>query len=1140
MNEQLSAQPDIFVSYNSQDLAIAERLWERLVAAGFGPEKIWFDRIRLQPGFNWYEKIKAGCENSRVILPVLTPRWKQSQWTKFETYSHDRVVPLLFEGQLIVNKADGKPDWNASVATPPLARFQAHTIDLRDHPDQQWSRLLDAIRVLLEQPPAVRKEEGDFLQYPPPSIFVGREDKLNEIHEKLFQLPTADLTQGRIQVVSGTGGMGKTTLARVYPEKFWRLYQGMFWVDCRQDIVTQFARIFDALFPDRASQPQDDNFKAPQALDELKQRRPHRRLLILDDAESYDAIKAWLPKTGNCHTIITTRYAIWPEALAKATVDVLDPEPSRELLLRTADRSWDDSSATERTSCDHLADRLGYLPLALKQAAAYVHAQQDPSFGFRDYLHLYEQAEAYYLQQHTFGETDYPKSVYATWRTTIEKLSGQAQAILRLAAFMADTPIPNDVFSKATDIVQERADPLGGAAPGPTAAPGHAEVPPEGQFRKWRAELLSYSMMSASADGALSVHGLVQAVERDTTPDDQRPRWIEQAMTCLTRLTWSDQLRYEEWALWFKLLPHAQTLCNRAEKDSRVQQNAELLYDLGEVLYNRGQYAMAVECAKRAYDVFRTTKGEDEPFTLAAGHNFGGFLMMYGRYAEAEPILRNVVSARERVLGQDHKYTLRSVYTLATLLNDKGEYTEAELLCRRALEAQERVLGPEHPDTLSNVNTLANLLMRKEEYTEAELLYRRALEARERVLGSDHPDTLSNVHNLASLLNSNGKYTEAEPLYRRAFEAQERVLGSEHPDTLTTVSNLAFLLDSKGEYAEAELLYRRALEAQERVLGSEHPDTLASVNNLAVLLKSKGEYTEAEPLYRRALEAQERVLGSEHPDTLASVNNLAVFLQNKGEYTEAEPLYRRALEVRERVLGPEHPNTLSTVTNLASLLDRKGEYAEAEPLFRRTLQAKEGTPQAEHPQFALDLNNFALLLRKLKRFDEAAGFLRQAIELEERLLPAEHPNRAHRRNNLAIVLMLAGQFEAAARANAEAWHLKATVSQGGHDMTSARILFVRIALYCLTGSDAAICLGQLRSLLQQPDLPCYGGIQAIWQIEDVIADLREKLASDQAELLAALVAALNDRERVGDLDRFPMWRDHAAVPLDQPWAELPA
>ena len=54
--------------------------------------KVWFDKARLAPGFNWHHEIEQGCENSRVILPVLTPRWKNSDWTKFETYGAEAVI----------------------------------------------------------------------------------------------------------------------------------------------------------------------------------------------------------------------------------------------------------------------------------------------------------------------------------------------------------------------------------------------------------------------------------------------------------------------------------------------------------------------------------------------------------------------------------------------------------------------------------------------------------------------------------------------------------------------------------------------------------------------------------------------------------------------------------------------------------------------------------------------------------------------------------------------------------------------------------------------------------------------------------------------------------------------------------------
>ena len=40
-----------------------------------------------------------------------------------------------------------------------------------------------------------------------------------------------------------------------------------------------------------------------------------------------------------------------------------------------------------------------------------------------------------------------------------------------------------------------------------------------------------------------------------------------------------------------------------------------------------------------------------------------------------------------------------------------------------------------------------------------------------------------------------------------------------------------------------------------------------------------------------------------------------------------------------------------------------------------------------------------------------------------------------------------------------------------------------------------------------------------------------------AEFLTALVAALNDRAKLPDLDRFPEWRDQPSIPLDAPWPD---
>jgi tetratricopeptide (TPR) repeat protein len=342
----------------------------------------------------------------------------------------------------------------------------------------------------------------------------------------------------------------------------------------------------------------------------------------------------------------------------------------------------------------------------------------------------------------------------------------------------------------------------------------------------------------------------------------------------------------------------------------------------------------------------------------------------------------------------------------------------------------------------------------------------------------------------------------------------------------------ASLVDETGK-TDAKALHRGIKPSNILLEGDREPRI--SDFGIARSLEGTGTDGAAELQYRRTLETSEATLGPEHPETLVSLNNLAELLMKRGQYAEAEPLYRRALDAYDRVFGSEHPDTLATVYAFARLLRSRGDYAGAEPLFIRALQAKQMAGQDDGPEFAIELNNYALLVRHLGRFDEAAQLLLRAIAIEDRKLPPDHPKRAHRRNNLAIVWMLADQLDEAERVNAQAWSLKGDQ----HDVTSGRILFVRIALIWLQNTDATQYLGQLRTLLALPELPCLGEIDPQWDAADVLSHLRTRLSTEKADFVTAIVAALNEPRRVIDLEQFEFWRSAAGVSLEELWPKEP-
>ena len=52
-----------------------------------------------------------------------------------------------------------------------------------------------------------------------------------------------------------------------------------------------------------------------------------------------------------------------------------------------------------------------------------------------------------------------------------------------------------------------------------------------------------------------------------------------------------------------------------------------------------------------------------------------------------------------------------------------------------------------------------------------------------------------------------------------------------------------------------------------------------------------------------------------------------------------------------------------------------------------------------------------------------------------------------------------------------------------------------------------------------------------WNIAYVIEYLRPKLQAGCAEFLIAL----NDHNKLADIESFPEWRDQVPIPLDAPW-----
>lgn len=241
------------------------------------------------------------------------------------------------------------------------------------------------------------------------------------------------------------------------------------------------------------------------------------------------------------------------------------------------------------------------------------------------------------------------------------------------------------------------------------------------------------------------------------------------------------------------------------------------------------------------------------------------------------------------------------------------------LLRRIQAQHEEADLGPGSHAHSSTLQELSRCLMAAGQLVAAEQQFHETLslldallmqEPNERRLLIQHANVL---HDLAMVLREQGKYTQAQERYEQAL--QEHRTNQDISNEATTLLELGTLAAMQRNYAQARSRFLQALD-QFRALGQLREQAI-SWHNLGNIALDQKEWAEAERCYRESLALKEQL--GDIMGTARTCNGLANLAGEAGRPGEAEGWYQGALERVTRVErnGREHAVFLD---NLASLL----------------------------------------------------------------------------------------------------------------------------------------------------------------------------------------------------------------------------
>ena len=438
---------------NQGRLSALRKIIEDAIAERRGrPIKVWQDANDIPSGSAWAKTIARTIGETTFFIPIVSPRFLESQYCLEEIKLFRRRMAELKRGDLIfpIHYVD------VDQTRPEEIPFGNELTYLRE---LQWEdfrnqRFVDpGSRGVLEWADkfavsilSALRREAEPSQGPPneiveplsqvadwniaidePNHFLGREAELAEIE-------TALKPKGAVVVLHGLRGVGKSTLAAAYAHRHRHDYSAIWWISAETDPHMRENLVALGRRFGRAGADSDD----PQVETVIEQLRNRGDgvLLIFDNAKNAAALDPYMPRRGGCRALITATFDAWG-SIAKAAVEiqVWSKEVGADFLLAQTMRK-----ETRRDAVEALSEELGGLPLAHVQAAAYC---EELKVSFAEYSRR--------LKRESMRDGIPAAKTFTLAIEEAAKLHAAAEPLIAYAALFAPEPIPLFMFTEARD-----------------------------------------------------------------------------------------------------------------------------------------------------------------------------------------------------------------------------------------------------------------------------------------------------------------------------------------------------------------------------------------------------------------------------------------------------------------------------------------------------------------------------------------------------------------------------------------------------------------------------------------------------------------------------------------------------------------
>lgn len=803
--------------------------------------------------------------------------------------------------------------------------------------------------------------------------FIGRETKIQELKDKIEQIG--------IQVLTGMSGVGKTQLAIEYVYENEECYNYIFWI--RSDTNSNLYHDYRAI-GESVSVINDNDKDYEKCIKTVNKwlKDNNNWLIIFDNCEEYNQIESYIPHNKIGHIIITSKNPNWNKISNPIKlIGFTDKEAVKFLMKRT--------NIENDGYAEDLAYKLGYLPLALNQAASYI---EENSINFKEYLELYKQYNLTIFDKN-YDEKDYEYTVKNVWKISLEKIEKDMVfciKLIKLLSIFSNEKIPNWIikgeYNNLINIIGEDNEII--------------------DYNKAISILKKYSLIECT-DKYIYMHCLVQnVIQDDIKLNDNFNDYVEMVSKFIYTLLPSDLEASNKWRYVDDLIPHAKYVIEKININS--ESYAELLYKLAVSLRVKYDLEQAETFTRKAFEIYKELYGEKHDKVFKILNLLAGIMKDKGMLCEARNYYSKILDYKMSQENEDDPNLPIIMNNLALIAFEEGKDEEAKKFFNEALDLYKKELELNIGFISTTLSNLSIVNVNLENYEKAQKDIDEALELAKKAYGENSIQYSRALNNKGNIFLNLKMYGEAKKYFELSSKIDEEFYGDVHPEVLKKKNNLAICLLNEKQNVEVKQLLESivtSIKDDEIINSKSYPNILETLSEAYI-------YEEKYEIAIKYLKDAESILTKKYGNLNFKVSeikkNIARCMLNIS-LEDAYNLYVSILEIDKKICDKDNQYIIQEdLFIIGKILVQNEEYKKSVSYIKEALQLSCIIYGDNSNEVSKCLSLLSIAYFNMGNYDKAYSYENRALNINLSYFHKQSEEVAMNYNNLAHILHTIG------------------------------------------------------------------------------------------------------------------------------------